>query len=164
MKRSGSVQSLGAVVQHVMKDHPAFAATPLGDWQDVVGAEAARACRPVSLRKGVLVIVTDAPVWRHHLELHKTVLMDFINARHSEPIVTKIVIRIGELPETAPVLNPEHQRLEKVRPRKLKPQKPKKVKPRPLTPSERAFLKSIPDPELRAIGTRLLRHTVLDDS
>lgn len=147
-----------------MKDHPAFAANPLGEWQDVVGAEAARASRPVSLRKGVLIIVTDAPVWKHHLELHKELLMDFINARHTEPIVTKIVIRIGELPETEPVLNPEHQKLEKVRPRKLKPQRPKKGKPRPLTPSEKAFLKSIPDPDLRAIATRLLKHTVPDES
>jgi len=164
VKPPAKVHPLAAVVQQVMRDHPAFAANPLGDWQDVVGADAARACQPVSLRKGVLVIVTDSPVWRHHLELHKAVLMDFINAPHSEPIVTKIVTRIGELPETAPVLNPEHQKLEKVRPRKTGPRKPKKAKPRPLTSQEKAFLKSIPDPELRAIGTRLLRHTVPDES
>lgn len=164
MKPPAKVHPLGAVVQQVMKDHPAFAVNPLGDWQDVVGADAARACQPVSLRKGVLVIVTDAPVWRHHLELHKAVLMDFINAPHSEPIVTKIVIRIGKLPEAAPVLNPESQKLEKGRPHKLKPRKPKKAKARPLTPQEKALLKSISDPDLRAIGTRLLKHTVLDES
>jgi len=102
MKRSGSTIDVGTVVQQVMKEHPAFAANPLGDWQEVVGAEAARACRPLSLRKGVLVIITDAPVWKHHLELHKSLLMDFINAPHSEPIVTKILIRIGGNSRSAP--------------------------------------------------------------
>jgi hypothetical protein len=164
LKRGGKDLPLDSVVRHVMQDHPAFKANPLGDWQDVVGADAARASQPVSLRKGLLVIVTEDPVWRHHLELHKTALMDFINARCSEPIVHKIVIRIGDLPETAPVLNPEHKKLDKIRPQKHKPQKLRKGKTRPLTPEEKAFLKTIPDPELRAMGTRLLKHTPLDES
>lgn len=163
MTRPTVSQPLGSVLKRVMQGHPAFAANPVGDWQEVVGEEAARACQPVSLRKGVLVIVTEAPVWMHHLEMHKTALRDFINAKCTEPIVEKIVIRIGELPETAPVLNPDHQKIEKIRPSKVKPQKPKKAKPRALTPEEKAFLKTIPDPDLRAIGTRLLKYTYLPE-
>jgi hypothetical protein len=164
LKKAEKDLPLGAVVRHVMEGHPAFAADPLGDWQDVVGADAARNSQPVSLRKGVLVIVTEDSVWRHHLELHKTALMDFINSKRSEPIIHKIVIRIGGLPESAPVLNPEHRKLEKIRPQKLKPQKPRKEKPRTLTPEEKAFLKTIPDPELRAVGARLLKYTRLDEA
>ena len=35
---------------------------------------------------------------------------------------------------------------------------------RPLTPEEKAFLKTISDPELRALGTRLLKYTAPDES
>jgi hypothetical protein len=164
LKKAVKDQPLGSVVHHVMRDHPAFTASPLGDWQEVVGGDAAQACQPVSLKKGVLVIVTEAPVWMHHLEMHKTALMDFINAKHSEPLVRKIVFRIGALPETAPILNPDHRKIEKIRPRKQGPIKTRKTKPRPLTPEEKAFLKTISDPDLRAMGARLLKHTYPDES
>jgi hypothetical protein len=150
-------------VKQAIKDHPAFVANPIGDWQEVVGEEAARACRPVSLRKGILVILAEAPVWKHHLEMHKTVLQDFINSKTTEPIVRRIVIRIGELPEMAPILNPDQQKIDKIRARPLKPPKPRKAKPRPLTAEEKLFLKTIPDPDLRALGTRLLKYTYLPE-
>ena len=42
-----------------------------------------------------------------------------------------------------------------MRPQKVKPRKPKPGKPRPLTAEEKAFLKTIPDPDLRGIAARL---------
>ncbi|MCU0586682.1 MAG: DUF721 domain-containing protein [Syntrophobacteraceae bacterium] len=164
MKHGAKDIPLGSVVQTVMKAHPAFQANPLGNWAEIVGPDAAQASQPVSLRKGTLVIVTDAPVWHHHLEMHKIALMDAINVRHTEPLVHKIVIRIGSLPESPPALNPEHRKLHRIQTGRSKPPKPKKAKARALTPEEKAFLKSIPDPDLRAIGTRLLKHTPPDES
>lgn len=163
MSKAATHQPLGRILKQAIKDHPAFTANPIGDWQEVVGADAARACRPVSLRNGILVIVAEAPVWKHHLEIHKSVLQDFINSKTAEPIVRRIVIRIGELPEMLPVLNPDQQKIEKIRPLPLKPARRRKAKPRALTPEEKAFLKTIPDPDLRAMGTRLLKYTYLPE-
>lgn len=149
-------------MRRAIEAHPSFSASPLGDWKDLVGEQGARNSQPRSLKKGILTIIAYDSVWRHHLELNKEHLIQKINCKRPEPLVEKIVVRVGQLPEAAPVLNPNSRQAEKLGAKRYRPQKKKKAPTRPLTVEEKALLKSLPDPELRKIGERLLKRIPLD--
>ena len=154
-ERRSSNAPLGSLVRIVLDGHPAFSANPVGDWNKIVGDQAARYSRPVSLKKEMLVVAVYDSVWKHHLELNRELLLEKINAGRTEPLVSKIVIRVGEVPESAPALNPNHAG--NIKPKKYKPARREKVPLRTLTDEEREVLKAIADPELRAVATRLLK-------
>jgi hypothetical protein len=154
--------TVGSLVKMLIAGHPSFSTNPLGDWKELVGEEVARYCQPQSLKRKVLVIVAYDSVWKHHLELHKGPLTEKINRGLAEPLVEKIVVRVGELSQTAPQLNPDCQDFEKAGAGKTRQKKKKKTPTRPLTPEEKALLKSLPDPDLRQIGTRLLKRIPVD--
>jgi hypothetical protein len=143
----------------MLEEHPAFAANPLGDWQEIVGEPGAVASRPVSLKNKTLLVVARDPVWKHHLDLSQALLLSRINKDRAEPLVEKLVIRIGELPVTQPALNPNRQILERTAARKAAAKRKRKAPKRALSSEEKALLKSIQDPELRSLGRRLLQHT-----
>ncbi|GKT08131.1 DUF721 domain-containing protein [Desulforhabdus sp. TSK] len=164
MKKPDQEFTVGPLLRQVLRKHPAFSASPLGDWADLVGEQGARYSQPRSLRDRVLTVTVYDSVWKHHLELLKDALLEKINAKHPEPLVDKIVLKVGDVPETAPVLNPQWKQLEKVasRGRKARPSGRKKLPSRALTPEEKKLLHSLPDPELQAIGRRLLKKLPLD--
>lgn len=147
---------LGELSKKALEDHPAFAANPLGDWKDLVGEQVARHSAPKSFKGKVLVVTAHDSIWKHHLELNRQALMDRINAGRPEPLVEKIVVKVGELPEAPPELNPNHKKLQKIKPRRQTRKKPK-PKRRALTEEEKALLKRISDKELRQAGRRLLQ-------
>ena len=157
--RQGDPQEamVGHVVGLFIEHHPAFSANPLGDWQELVGDHMARYCQPQSLKKKVLTVTAHDSVWKHHLELLKELLLEKINRERPEPLVEKIVVRVGELSTTAPPLNPALQSLEPSGSRKTHHVRRKKTPTRTLTPEEKTLLKTLPDPELRAVATRLLK-------
>ena len=74
------------------------------------------------------------------------------------------MVRVGELSATAPPLNPVASsiRIKPDRPRPLRVKK-KKTPTRSLTPEEKIMLKTLEDPELRAIGTRLLKRIPIEN-
>jgi hypothetical protein len=159
-QRGGDHGSLvGPLVGLLIARHPSFATNPVGDWKELVGEQVSRYCQPRSLKEKVLVVAAYDSVWKHHLELHKSVLMEKINLGRAEPLVEKIVVRVGELSEAAPPLNPLPQRREKTGAGKGPLKKRKKTPSRPLTTEEKAMLKGLPDADLRAVGTRLLKRT-----
>lgn len=164
-KRSGSEkgEQLGPLLKQFLKTQPAFAANPFGDWRDLVGEQVARYTHPRSLKNKVLVIAAHDSVWKHHLEQCKDALAEKINGKRPEPIVEEIVIRVGEIPEAAPVLNPVHKELEKVKAKRLTVRKKTRTPTRKLTPDEQKLLKTLPDSDLREIGARLLKRIPLDE-
>ncbi|NTU48147.1 MAG: DUF721 domain-containing protein [Syntrophobacteraceae bacterium] len=164
MRGSDHLSQVGSLMEAVLRRTPSFSANPLGDWRDLVGDQVARYSQPVSLKKKVLVVVVYDSVWKHHLELNKLALLGKINEKRPEPIVEKIVIRVGELPESLPILNPNRVQLEKARSRRARREKKPKTPLRPLTPEEKELLRSLPDPALRAIGKRLLQRIPSDES
>ena len=155
---------VGQVVGAFIKQHPAFATNPLGDWQELVGESTARYCQPQSLKKKVLTVTAHDSVWKYHLELLKDSLLAKINRGLAESLVEKIVVRVGELRATAPPLNPSLPHPDQsgsARPLRVK----KKKSPlRALTPEEKTMLKTLEDPELRAIGTRLLKRIPVESN
>lgn len=155
--------SVGPLLKAILRKHPAFAANPIGDWSEIVGIQVARYSHPVSLKKKALLVVAYDSVWKHHLELNKEAILEKINRKSREPLVEKISIRVGELPASGSVLNPNYKLLDKMGVKRSQARRQKKAPARPLTPEEKEVLKGITDPELRAVSTRLLKHIPLDD-
>ena len=65
-------------------------------WPQIVGADIARHAQPVSLRKGLLVVAVDHPVWLQELSrYHKPLLLQKVHERVGRSAVRDIVFRIG---------------------------------------------------------------------
>ena len=159
MNRSdrGPSMKVGPLLKGFLEVHPAFAANPIGDWKDLVGEQVARYSSPGSLKNKVLVVVAHDSVWKHHIEQYKELLAEKINAGRPEPIVEKIVIRVGEVQGVEPVLNPAHKNLEKMKAKRLVVRRKVKAPAVKLTVEEQALIQNQPDPELRKMGEKLLR-------
>jgi hypothetical protein len=153
---------LGRLISRVLSSHPAFAANPIGDWSEIVGEQVARYSQPHSLKAKVLVVTAFDSVWKHHLMLHAEHLLARINEKQAEPVVEKLVVRVGPVPEQAPVLNPNYRLLEKLAPKRGRSRKRKAAPAVKLSTEEKALLDALPDPELRAIGARLLKRLPRD--
>ncbi len=80
----------------------------LAYWSRVVGAQAAAATEPETVRDGVLFVRTKSSVWSHELTLHKPRLLLGLNRMLGGKLITDIVFRaqgvkkavIEEEPET----------------------------------------------------------------
>jgi hypothetical protein len=161
-KAHGSVV-VGHLMGLLIERHPSFSTNPVGDWKELVGDQVARYCQPQSLKQKVLFIAAYDSIWKHHLELHKEALVEKINLGRPEPLVEKIVIRVGELPENDQRLTHDHPGSGQSGAGKLREKKKKrKVPNRRLTPDEKSFLKSLQDPDLKVIGARLLKRIPLE--
>ena len=153
----GSRTKVGPLLKTFLEAHPAFAANPIGDWKELVGEQVARYTSPRSLKNKVLVIATHDSVWKHHMEQLKEVLIEKINDKRPECIVEKIVVKVSELPASAPILNHAHKDLEKIRAKRYSTHRKSKSPARKLTPEEQSLIKSLPDADLRKIGTKLFK-------
>ncbi|MDY0040344.1 MAG: DUF721 domain-containing protein [Desulforhabdus sp.] len=150
------------LLRSFLKNHRAFQANPLGEWDALVGPQVARYSQPKSLKKKILTISAYDSVWKHHLELNKEALLEKINCGRPEPLVEKIIIRVAEVPDELPVLNPNYRLLEKFKSKSLKPRKKKRPPLRRLTPEEKELLAKLDDPDLRAMGKKLLQRLPLE--
>jgi hypothetical protein len=166
MKRSerGGGIKVGPLLKKFLELHPSFTANPIGEWKDLVGEQVARYTVPKSLKDKVLVILAHDSVWKHHLEQFKEVLKEKINGSRPNPIVDKIVVKVAEMPESAPVLNPAHKNLGKIKPKRIAVRKKPKSPTRKLTPEEQSLIKSLPDPDLREIGAKILKRIPAGDA
>jgi hypothetical protein len=159
-KDYGSV--VGHLVSQLIDRHPSFSANPLGDWKDLVGEQVARYCQPQSLNKKVLTVAAYDSVWKHHLELLKEALTEKINRGRPESLVEKIIVRVCELPEGTTRLTADYRSPRQSGAGKTGERRRRKTPARQLTADEKAFLKDLQDPDLRALGTRLLKRTPLE--
>ena len=164
MRKQDKELKVDVVLRRFLKSHPSFQANPLGEWDELVGPQVARYSQPKSLKKKVLTISAYDSVWKHHLELNKEALLEKINRGRPEPVVEKIVIRVAEVPEELPVLNPNYKLLEKVKAKSLRPRKKPKLPTRKLTPEEKELLAGLDDPDLRALGKKLLQRLPVEAS
>jgi hypothetical protein len=164
MKRPdrGSSIKVGPMLKEFLEHHPSFTANPIGDWKDLVGEQVARYTVPRSLKNKVLVIVAHDSVWKHHVEQYKEVLVEKINDRRPERIVEQIVIKVAEMPDSSPVLNPSRKDLEKIKAKRYAVHRKSKTPARKLTPEEQSLIKSLPDPDLRKVGAKLLKRVPVE--
>jgi len=163
MKARGGGEHVGVLLGNFLRKHPAFSANPIGDWDKLVGRQVAQHSQPKSLKNKVLVISVYDSIWKHHLELNKMALLDKINCSRPEPLVEKIVIKVGEIADAEPVLNPNYRLLEKIKKKNSRSTRKVRSSSRPLTREEQELLAGISDAELRAMGKKLLKRLPLED-
>jgi predicted nucleic acid-binding Zn ribbon protein len=94
------VAPLSHLVPQVMKDwgleQRLHQSQLVAHWTEIVGNELARHAQPVSLRKKVLTVGVDHPIWLQELSrYHKPLLLKKVNDRLGKNAVRNIVFRIG---------------------------------------------------------------------
>lgn len=62
-------------------------------WDQLVGEQIAARARPLKLRKGVLEVQVDHPVWMQQLQMLKPAILEKINARIPNAGITDIYLR-----------------------------------------------------------------------
>ena len=91
---------LGALIPHVMKglglEQRLQESQVFSQWLRLVGRDIAQHARPVSLKKGLLVVFVDHPIWLQELaRYHKPLLLQKIHAVVGKHAVRDLVFRIG---------------------------------------------------------------------
>ena len=71
-------------------------------WDKLVGPQIAARARPLRLRKGVLEVQVDHPVWMQQLQMMKTLLLEKISTALPEAGITDIYLRKSSKPLSPP--------------------------------------------------------------
>ncbi|WP_189115743.1 DUF721 domain-containing protein [Pilimelia terevasa] len=89
-------QLFGSVLQRLLKargwQQPAAAATVLGAWEKVVGAEIAQHSRPVKLADGELTVEAESTAWATQLRLLQSTLLRNIAGEVGHGVVLRLRI------------------------------------------------------------------------
>ncbi len=111
-------------------------------WDAAVGKQIASKARPVSFRDGTLTVAVINASWMQQLSFLKKQLMEKVNGRLGEELVSEIYLKAGRVKASFP--RPE----------------PEKKSTRQLTEDENRRIaeqtESVRDPELREVFARLL--------
>lgn len=102
-------QTLSALIREHGLDAKLFEHRLRRQWPDIVGARVASHTRPDAIRFKKLSVVAQHSVWLQQLVFLKPVLLDKINAAAGRPLVSDIVLRVGELSEHEPGQAPDGQ-------------------------------------------------------
>ncbi|HQW90829.1 MAG TPA: DUF721 domain-containing protein, partial [Nitrospira sp.] len=100
--RLDSFSSILAGVAHRLGlESKMFEARLRRQWPDIVGEPIAAHTRPDQIRFKKLYVLVHNSVWLQQLTFLKPVLLEKVNAMAGQPLVTEIVLRIGEF--TSPI-------------------------------------------------------------
>ncbi len=158
-KKSKKPSKIGSLIESILTQNPLFSANPVGDWSEIVGQKVAKYSQPVKYKDGKLTVHVFDSVWKHHLELNKHELISRINALNNRQIIKDIYFRVGELKnEEEAIINPIARHYMKKKSSSSSPRKRRrrKILKYPLSEESRKFIKTLKDPELKAIAKRLL--------
>jgi hypothetical protein len=140
-------QSVGTILQSVVHRHglspKLLEHQLLQRWQDIAGAQIAAHSRPDQIRFRKLTLLVESSVWLHQLLFLKPSLIEKINARAGSSIVTDIILRVGEVGESAKVLG-QDMAATTLLSRPVSPQAPDTIA------DAEAHARAIKDPDLRA--------------
>jgi hypothetical protein len=115
-------------------------------WPVIVGEHVAAHTRPESIRFKKLYVITDSSVWVQQLTFLKPSLLESINTAAGSPIVTDIVLRVGEVEHETPGDGSESpSRLTKIQPAHS-------LSPESLAEVSR-HAEAVEDPDIRACRT-----------
>lgn len=94
----GGPQPLGDLLDQLLADRRwkgrMRSAAVFARWEEVVGADLARHCRPVRLVGGVLVVSASSPSWATQLQYLTASLQLQVNKALGEPLVERVEIRV----------------------------------------------------------------------
>jgi len=98
-RRRSQPRKVGSVVSKVLDDlglDAAAAAFQLGErWEEAVGSEIARHCRPVAVRGRVLEARVDSSVWAQQLQLRVPEILAALRDVLGEEAPTDVRFRVG---------------------------------------------------------------------
>ena len=99
VKRRSTPQAIGPVVGQVLGDlglDAAIAAFRIGElWEEAVGEEIARHCRPVAVRGGVLEAEVDSSVWCQQLQMERVQLLAALKQALGDDAPSDLRLRVG---------------------------------------------------------------------
>jgi len=98
-RRKGKPTAIGSVVGQVLGDlglDAAVSVVRIGEmWEEVVGPEIARHCRPVALRGRVLEAEVDSSVWCQQLQMERPRLLRALRGALGDEAPTDLHLRVG---------------------------------------------------------------------
>jgi len=98
-RRKGQPQQVGALVSGVLRDlglgESARALRVAEGWEQAVGADVARHCRPGTLRDGVLEAIVDSSTWCQQLQLRRPQLLAALREALGEDAPRDLWLRVG---------------------------------------------------------------------
>lgn len=101
MRGQSRLDSFGSILAGVAHrlglESKLFEARLRRQWPDIVGKPIAAHTRPDQIRFKKLYVLVHNSVWLQQLTFLKPVLLEKVNAMAGEPLVTEIVLRIGEV-------------------------------------------------------------------
>jgi hypothetical protein len=104
MRRHGSIDSLSSVLEGLARrlglELKMLESRLRRDWVAIVGEPIASNTWPDQIRYKKLYLIVHNSVWLHQLTFLKPTLIHKINSVDGGELVTDIVFRVGELPET----------------------------------------------------------------
>ncbi|GMV48988.1 MAG: hypothetical protein NBKEAIPA_00110 [Nitrospirae bacterium] len=101
--RFDSFSSILAGVAHRLGlESKLFEARLRREWPQIVGASLADHTRPDQIRFKKLYVFVRSSVWLQQLSFLKPVLLQRVNALAEQPLVTEIVLRIGDFSAIQP--------------------------------------------------------------
>jgi hypothetical protein len=126
-------------------------------WPVIVGEHVAAHTRPESIRFKKLYVITDSSVWVQQLTFLKPSLLESINTAAGSPIVTDIVLRVGEVEHETPGDGSESpSRLTKIQPAHS-------LSPESLAEVSR-HAEAVEDPDIRACLTEVMVRALANPS
>ena len=146
-RKDASIEQLGAVLDKSLKRlELAPRLDEYGVWpvcNDVVGQPIARNAQPEKIRNGTLFVKVSSSVWMQQLQFMKELITEKLNQRLGALVVKNIFFVVGRV-------EPEAAEFE------AQPAPPSALEAREPEFDE-AFLRSLPDPEIRQAFKRLIR-------
>ena len=104
MRGLGSIDSVSSVLEGLTRrlglESKMLESRFRRDWVAIVGESIASNTWPDQIRYKRLYLVVRNSVWLHQLTYLKPTLLDKLNTVDGGALVTDIVLRVGELPET----------------------------------------------------------------
>jgi predicted nucleic acid-binding Zn ribbon protein len=89
-------QRLATAIERLIRQHgwevPAAVGGVLGRWDEIVGADVAAHCQPVSYTDGVLTVVADSTAWATQVRLLAGTLLRRLNQEVGHGTVTKVIV------------------------------------------------------------------------
>lgn len=118
-------------------------------WHEIAGDQIAAHTRPDQIRFKKLYVIVESSVWAQHMTFLKPGLIEKINATSASPLISDIVLRVGEVDRLAGVSEKRREGL------------PEQPSPSPESVEHAAVhARHLKDPDLRAHLTMVMANAL----
>ncbi len=141
------------LVEELLEKNKLLPKTLYGAWEEIVGSQAARYSRPHRKIGKILYVTVSNSIWKYHLELLKSEILEKLRDIEREKPIDDIRFRLGEINDDCKSLK---AMVVKPASRKRRSRK-KTINLRQLEKSDKELLAKIGDLKLRKVCRSFLR-------